>query len=51
MVNNCHEIGLSTILIHFPFAVCPANWSRDKNPATIKPNTKESKEYFSKQFK
>lgn len=30
--------------------VCPANWSRDKNPATIKPNTKESQEYFNKQF-
>ncbi|XP_031629482.1 peroxiredoxin-2 [Contarinia nasturtii] len=30
--------------------VCPANWSRDKNPATIKPNTKDSQEYFNKQF-
>ncbi|XP_055298035.1 peroxiredoxin-2 isoform X2 [Sitodiplosis mosellana] len=29
--------------------VCPANWSRDKNPATIKPSVKESQEYFSKQ--
>ncbi|BGP36108.1 cTPxI [Rhodotorula kratochvilovae] len=27
--------------------VCPANWDEDKNSATIKPDPKASKEYFS----
>lgn len=29
--------------------VCPANWDENKNKATIKPDPKGSKEYFSKQ--
>ncbi|XP_037301070.1 thioredoxin-dependent peroxide reductase, mitochondrial-like, partial [Manduca sexta] len=28
--------------------VCPANWNPDTNADTIKPNPKESKEYFKK---
>ncbi|ETN67923.1 thioredoxin-dependent peroxidase [Anopheles darlingi] len=31
--------------------VCPANWEPNKNAATIKPNPKESREYFEKHGK
>ncbi|XP_058128277.1 peroxiredoxin-2 [Anopheles ziemanni] len=31
--------------------VCPANWEPNANAATIKPNPKESREYFEKQNK
>uniref|UniRef100_A0A182IPM1 thioredoxin-dependent peroxiredoxin n=1 Tax=Anopheles atroparvus TaxID=41427 RepID=A0A182IPM1_ANOAO len=31
--------------------VCPANWEPDANAATIKPNPKDSREYFEKQNK